>query len=295
MTEKQEPDHNIPTKPMQLTEEVKAQIRAEEVYREEVRPKPPGRFWWLNQPFVIFVLSTFVVGGISFLYTKYSEKRADLEASRELNDKKVTAGRFEISFRASQVDELLMNAVEASHEVSKMSDEEFRNLFSQRKLSSSGEKLVRLFRSAPPLKVVADLGGIGSPPKLGEDPTVRIGSSGYGHRHIPHERGYRLDEFKNYSLEELLELYWQVAPSEAPGKGDVLESKQVFAKFNEATKINSAIETITSIHDSYTLQKWYKASTQENVKTTTDDVVRWVNSVATAWQGIKVLLPERNP
>ena len=291
MTEKQEPDHNIPTKPMQLTEAVKAQVRAEEIYREEVRLKPLGWFWWLNQPFVIFVLSTFVVGGTSFLYTEYDEKAT----IRELNYQEAADVRFEISFRASQVNELLMNTVEASHEVSKMSDEEFRNLFSQGKLSSSGEKLVRLFRSAPLLKVAADLGGIGSPPKLGEDPTVWIDSSGFRNDHLPSGRGYQLDEFKIYSLEELLELYWQVAPSEAPGKGDVLESKQVFAKFNEATKINSAIKTITSIHNAYTLQKWYKASTQETVKTTTDNVVRWVNSVATAWQGIKVLLPERNP
>ena len=291
MTEKQEPNHNIPTKPMQLTEEVKAQIRAEEVYREEVRPKPLGRFWWLNQPIAIFVLSTFVVSGISFLYSIYDEKAT----IRALNHQEATDIRFEISFRTSQVDELLMNAVEASHEVSKMSDEEFRNLFSQGKLPSSGEKLVKLFRSAPLLKVVADLGGIGSPPKLGRDPNVWIGSTGYAHRHIPHERGYRFDKFKDYSLEELLELHWQVAPSEAPGKSDVSESKQVFAKFSEATEINSAIETTTRIHDSHALQKWYKASTQETVKTTTDDVIGWVNSVATAWHGIKALLPKRNP
>lgn len=74
-----------PTGHWQLTEQERERIRAEEVFREEVRATfrdktPPtlrNRLWkFLNSSFTIFLLSSVVLGGISWQYQRWISAQA---------------------------------------------------------------------------------------------------------------------------------------------------------------------------------------------------------------------------
>ncbi len=61
-----------------LSESEKEKLRSEEIFRDEVRkslgtkPKGSSAFWrFLNSSFGIFILSTIVVGGLSFTYKEW--------------------------------------------------------------------------------------------------------------------------------------------------------------------------------------------------------------------------------
>ena len=120
-----------------------------------------------------------------------------------------------------------------------------------------------------------------------------IGGSGWSNSHLPRGRGYRRDEFKDFSLHDLMETYWQVAPGEAPGEGDVSELRQLFAKFDEATKPSTTITELSSIaSNALTMKELSERSPLETIKTTTDDVMGWVDLIIAAWERIKGRLPE---
>jgi len=86
-----------------LQEEEKTRIRAEEVFRQEVRreiedraPKPSkGKRVWsiLNSSFALFVLSSLVLGGLTKLYTDYQKRRSEQMQKNE------TVRRFETEIR----------------------------------------------------------------------------------------------------------------------------------------------------------------------------------------------------
>ncbi|HMB68024.1 MAG TPA: hypothetical protein VKU85_01890 [bacterium] len=71
-----------------LTEADRERIRAEEIFRQEVRhqlspPSPPSKWGriagGLNRPFTLWFLSSIVVAGLSLLYTQWEEGREERE------------------------------------------------------------------------------------------------------------------------------------------------------------------------------------------------------------------------
>ena len=280
---------DAPVTDLDLTEEAKAQIRAEEIFREEIRREQTGRFRRLNEPFVIWFFSAIVIGLISFAYSKYSEH----SSRRQLDHQKATDIRLEINFRLRQVDKLLLDAQEACDEVTQLSDEELVAIISNGQLSVHGKKLQRLYQSAPQLKVVAELGGIGSVPRTDTNANVWIGGSGWSNSHLPHGRGFRSDKFKYFSLQDLWADYWQVTSGEPPKKEEISKVREIFAKFNDATEPNQTVSKLPGISsNALTMKEWSERSNAEVIKTTTENVVKWVNSVSAAWENIKNRLSE---
>ena len=272
---------------MGLTEEAKAQLRAEEIYREEIRRELRGKLSKLNQPFVIWVLSTVVVGLISFAYSQYSERTA----ITQLNHQKATDISLEIRFRTRQVDELLSEALEASDDVRQLSDEELRDIISSGRLSDNGKKVQTLFRAAPQLKVVAELGGIGSVPRTDQDAIVWIGGTGWGSSALPRGRGFRSEEFKNLSLQDLWEDYRIVTSSRKQMAEELSEVKAIFARFDNATEPSATVSTLPRIgSNALTMREWSESSDMEAVKTTTANVGQWIDEVHSAWESLKNLL-----
>jgi hypothetical protein len=97
-----------------LSEEERERIRAEEIFREEVRRQlvaktPPKRGFWksgwqlmcqfMNSSFGIWLLSTVVVGAVTFEYTKNLEQSKAAESARDT----VQRLNVELSRRAAEL------------------------------------------------------------------------------------------------------------------------------------------------------------------------------------------------
>lgn len=70
---------------LQLSDDDRARVRAEEIFRAEIRSRlenkqPPGRgarlLGFLNQPVILWLLSSVVVGLISWQYTRWEERQS---------------------------------------------------------------------------------------------------------------------------------------------------------------------------------------------------------------------------
>jgi hypothetical protein len=100
-----------------LGEQERLRIRVEEIYREEVRKeitKPKtlsGRLLaFLNSPFGIYVLSSVLVAGVTYVYSQHKET---LEKERSKQEE-LTKLADEIAFRERQLDDVLRLAEDAS-------------------------------------------------------------------------------------------------------------------------------------------------------------------------------------
>ena len=81
---------------MELSDEQKAHIRAEEIFREAVRREPkPGSatdslttkiIKWFNQPLGIWFLSAVLVTGISEAHKSYQSRQAKVKSEIEVTD-----------------------------------------------------------------------------------------------------------------------------------------------------------------------------------------------------------------
>jgi hypothetical protein len=97
-----------------LTDEEKQKIRAEEIFRSEVRLQLDGSssgrtqqvMKFVNSPFGIYLLSTVLIGLISFLYTQWRAKQDSLNARSEQIEKL----HEEMAFRVRQLDAALDGA-----------------------------------------------------------------------------------------------------------------------------------------------------------------------------------------
>jgi hypothetical protein len=96
-----------------LNEERRAEIRAEEIYRAEVRAqldntkKTKGKrlVEFLNSPLGIYLLSSILLSGITYLYTQHKTS----EERKNARNTELSRLRDEIAFRERQVDEAFAN------------------------------------------------------------------------------------------------------------------------------------------------------------------------------------------
>lgn len=87
-----------------LSEEEKQRIRAEEIYREEVRRELEGdersRSWSiLNSPFVLWCLGSVVISGLTFGHARIQVNRARAQQKSRVEQ--------EIQYRLSEVEQIL--------------------------------------------------------------------------------------------------------------------------------------------------------------------------------------------
>ena len=176
-----------------LSEQKKARIRAEEIYRTEIRKELNAEtqatsFWrkvlgFFNLPVGIWVLSSVLVGGVASAYTIWRENQSEHES----DEQEATATFFEAQFRMKQLESVVDN-------------------------NSIGtlDSVVRL-------AVTVKLGGIASFP-LGEEGTLSIGSSGYGRRHLPYGRGFQNENYFGQSLFNLWYAHHTLTCGKRPDK-----------------------------------------------------------------------------
>ena len=109
--------------------------------------------------------------------------------------------RQEVDFRVAQVNDVFEDALEAREAVvAQLSDDAILPIITGGALSGTGRKLRALYGATLQLRVVAELGGVGFPPRTDTDATVWIGGSGWGNSHLPRGRGFRSDEFRKRFL-----------------------------------------------------------------------------------------------
>ena len=175
-----------------LSNAVQERIRSEEAYRLEVRrqlksAEPAYRRWrTFNSPLVIWLLSSIVLGIVSFGYNQL----ARWQSERMVNETTAAAVFFEAHFRMKQMDTVLARA---------------------RANPQS---------SALPLFLGIKLGGIVSFP-LTDNANVWVNGSGTGNRALPSGRGFQNDDFYGYSLLNLWYSYHRLTCGNRPQSADV--------------------------------------------------------------------------
>ena len=266
-----------------ISDDVKAHLRAEEIFREEVRRELRGTWSKLSQPIVIWFLSSIVVGAISFGYSNFSESRQ----KRSLNYERALVVSREISFRVGQVDKLISDHDGASRAVAQLDDVDLHNIIVGNTLSERGTKIQDYFRTAVLLAVVPDLGRIGSFPLAGESAIVWIGGSGYGNSALPSGRGYQRDEFTNLSLEDLWIEYHLLMSDQKEVKAERTSVKEALAAFDEAAEPSDVVSSIPGIAmNAVTMSNWSSRSDFGAIQTMVEDVGLWVSKVRDAWNDL---------
>lgn len=104
-----------------LSDDEKNRIRAEEIFRQEVRKEleptpPPTRtariLEFLNSPLGLWMLSSIVISGLGFLYANFSAQQAKVEANRTIERRL----NIEIARRLQKFKKLLETTVEKNYE-----------------------------------------------------------------------------------------------------------------------------------------------------------------------------------
>ncbi len=177
-----------------LNEKEKAKIRAEEIYRQEVRKEivlKDGNKWltFLSSPLGIWILSTIVIGLISVGYKSWQESLQ----SQKTNQERISVVIDEGNFRVRQVDSAINKALVLYGKI-------------QANINTNGKILGSDFRdfieAAKIITVSIDLGGIIYIPQEKETNTL-IGNSGYSVMHLAYKRSYKRSLFSSDSLLDL--------------------------------------------------------------------------------------------
>ena len=271
-----------------LSEENQARIRSEEIYREEVRKEIEAEREKslipsiLNQPFVLWFLSSVLIGFLSFAYTQWREhedSRVALEGvSRELAS--------EIRFRVRQMD----SSIEDALEIFDLCAQDI----SANNGKINGGRIRDALESAKLITVTTRLGGI-IQFTLSDEDSVNIGSSGYAQRSLLFKRGYKDVEFKNDNIADL-----------AIQHASTIGSKATEQQRNNISDLLEQFEIATAFQFENTIQDWRKRhQAQEPYETKyggayrvyevdVDDygdriteIGEWVNKASVAWQRIK--------
>ena len=199
----------------------------------------------------------------------------------------------EIKFRTQQFEKGLQEFKEANGEFPE-SDRILSDLItSNNSLSSNGKKLQRLFRSMPRLTVFARLGGLSSVPRIGEEATVWVGSSGWGLSHLPDGRSFLLNKFNTFSLLDLWKLHIELTIGDPPSSSHITNVKAMFINFEKATKPNEQVNKLPRISSNgYTMKTWVESSDSEKVRVMTQNTILWAETINTEWETIKSELSE---
>ena len=150
--------------------------------------KPKRYVGVLNSPFVIWLLSSVVVGLFTFLYNENSRQRSEKQA----RDAQATEIFFEAHFRIRQMQRVLAN-----FERDDASTDALQQMVAGGKLA-----------------------GIVSFPR-DSDFEITIGSGGYGNRHLPAGRGFQNDSFSGYSLLDLWYRYFELTCERRPSEEEI--------------------------------------------------------------------------
>lgn len=180
-----------------IPEEKKEQIQLEEIFRNEIRKKieseEKSAVWsFLNSAFVVWFLSTIVIGFLSLGYKQLKESQS--EDNRRIQALEVVLE--EGQFRMAQLDR-------AMADVSLTRALVLKELLGNKKVVS-GELIHKFLQKTALLAVTIQLGGVTDIPPLGEDRRVNIGNSGYAPRNLPYAQGYKYPEYKFLSLHDLV-------------------------------------------------------------------------------------------
>ena len=151
-------------------------ITLEETLRHEIRKQNRGKYWWVNAPITIWLLSAVVAGFVPYGYSKFQET---LEATQRKNQQ-AERTLSEIEFRIRQFDELVVRSNRFRKEIISIPDADLLSVSSNGMISGNGKKILAFYRLVPRLRVVAELGGIYAIPRTDENANVWIGGSGYG-------------------------------------------------------------------------------------------------------------------
>jgi hypothetical protein len=189
-----------------LTEQERARIRAEEIYRNEVRneldaPKSVVArvFAFLNSPLGIFALSTLLLSGGTFVYTLYKESKDRANAKRA----ELVKLAEEVVFRENEFDETLTLAQQDSQ------------LFLQRPYDSPdnpGHADATSYRiECREVGAVARAGGLILPPgDLTSDQPFRFGDVSLSRTVFPYPQGYKSPEYKFFNVTDLGKKAWKL-------------------------------------------------------------------------------------
>jgi hypothetical protein len=190
-----------------LTEEEKIKIKAEEIYRREVQKdlEKPVTNWqrflvFFNTPFGIYLLSTLLVGVISFSYTYWRENH-DKELASQAKRRLLNS---ELRFRIEQMNSALANAEISLLRLERSLADTVRH--NQRK------RIYDFGMDAEALGAVVRLGGIAEVPgEVQSDEMVDFyGALEMKANKLPARYGYKSKEFAFVNLEDLVVQIWEL-------------------------------------------------------------------------------------
>lgn len=183
-----------------------SQIRAEEMYREELRKQLTPKATTLgktiaffNSPFGIYLLSSILLSGITFLYSRHRDEMQEQQAQMQM------LGNLdeELVFRERQVDDSLKNcisAIEQSHKTDAKID-----------YSASAMSMYRL----PCEELVASihLSGMVFPPGDANGARIRYRNLTLDTNLLPYRQGYKFPDYKYLTFLDIgvrrMKVFWR--------------------------------------------------------------------------------------
>lgn len=190
-----------PKNNFELSEEQRSRIHAEEFYRQEVRQQLETKGSWLlqflNSPFGIYVLSSILVSGLTYLYTRHQE---ELESERRRTEE-VLRLEDEISFRERQVTEAIHNAMAETTAVLMFSP----GMHGALQTDATGYQIECEEASAS-----VRLGGITFPPGDPVGSKSRYRDLVVDNDLLPYRQGYKSPDYKYSNFADLVLRRWKL-------------------------------------------------------------------------------------
>ncbi|HCG8254228.1 hypothetical protein [Vibrio atypicus] len=267
-----------------LNDEQKEKLRAEEIFRQEIRQEIESKanksfLSFLNSPLGIWLLSTVLVGFLSFSYKTWQ----DSIRTKNLNKESASIVIDEGNFRIRQLDKAIENA---------MNHFELVTSHQEKNGSIMGSDFRNFIESAKLVTVTIDRGGIVNIPQSGDLPTW-IGSSGYGVSHLPYKRAYKKTQF---SSDSLLDLGSQLLRLSNVDKSELSklevsidELDDIYAfKFEEILsdwrmRHQASGKYKEIYHDAYKVYKVSITDYGDEIAT----IGEWIKTVKSRWQAVK--------
>lgn len=275
---------------VQLDQNEKDRIRLEEIYRQEVKAAIAANkeenktIKFLNTPLGLYLLSTILIGALSFSYSKWSEAR-DVQKQDEKLFRDIVK---EAKFRIRQIDIVISKTREAGE-------------FLLKELESScgidEKKISNYIVLAGEVTACIRLGGITSFPSIVD--TVKVGINEYTAKDLPYKRGYKNEDYFNEDLFDLIDQIASIKPRKFKLKSQYQHEK--------SQSLKESLADLESISDSSKLEHVYKdwfdrsrglgqyedrcrETTQKYVSDYGDnirEIYNWVDSVYKTWLRLK--------